>query len=206
MSNFDDLVSDVMTRVTGAPLTTATLLVTNALREFYVHSASYIRDSQPISILETKVDYVIPQQPGGDVLYIYGGKVGDGNYIRIGLAASRMAGTTSTSISRFWSPTPGSIRVEPVPSNDFDDPLVLSLALRPTSLADVSDEVFPYHYDVVIDGAIGRAYMMPDKPWTNVKTATYHLQRFRNGMASARDVARRKYTSADTPVTFPPWA
>lgn len=207
MSYFDDMVQDVMTRCAGAPETTATLFVTNALREFYVHSGSLIRDCLPIVLQDDKVDYVIPPQPDGAVIYIYGGKVNT-RWLGLKTSESLLSTTTGTSITRIWAPSQSAIRVEPVPSgiNPNQNELIIVAALQPETLADVPLEVYTYHYDVIIDGAIGRGYMMPDKPWSNVKTATYHLRRFRNGMASARDVARRKYTSADTPVQFPPWA
>ena len=61
-------------------------------------------------------------------------------------------------------------------------------------------------YEPIFDGCVGKLYSMPKKPWSNPQLAMYHLRRFRNGMAAARDATRHNHTSAETRFSFPRWA
>jgi hypothetical protein len=47
-----------------------------------------------------------------------------------------------------------------------------------------------------LDGALGRLYAMPAKPWTNKDQWVYHSKRFRNAMALRKQEANRGYNYA----------
>lgn len=42
------------------------------------------------------------------------------------------------------------------------------------------------------DGTLMRLFLMPNKPWSNIKLAQYHGQRFRSAMFMAKDTVRRQ--------------
>jgi len=67
-------------------------------------------------------------------------------------------------------------------------------------------EVATTWYETIYDGIIGRMYSMPKKPWSNPQMSVYHLRRFRNGMAAARNAQRHNFTSAESNFRFPAWA
>jgi hypothetical protein len=101
------------------------------------------------------------------------------------------------------------VLVPPV-GKDLVEALVPYVSLRPSATGDQDDEVPDVFrtmwFDVILEGAAGRLHAQPDKPYTNVMTAQYYMRRFRTGMSTARDQARRQFTSADTDFTFPGWA
>ena len=66
---------------------------------------------------------------------------------------------------------------------------------------EVPDFAATHYFEAILDGALGRMYSYPKSPWGDTKLAQYHLRRFRNEMAKARDVAKRRFTRAD-----PEWA
>ena len=74
------------------------------------------------------------------------------------------------------------------------------LALKPVSLAAVAEcpcggDRYSTWFEVLLDGTMFRLYGMPAKPWSSSQMATYHGQRFRQGLNRARDIATRHHTN-----------
>lgn len=61
-------------------------------------------------------------------------------------------------------------------------------------------------YEPILDGTLGKLLSQQDKPWTNPTLAQYHGQRFRAGMATARDQAAKQFSNAEHSWSFPAWA
>ena len=61
-------------------------------------------------------------------------------------------------------------------------------------------------YEIILDGATAKLLSQQDKPYTNPVIAQYHARRFRNGIAEARDMARRQMSNSDSHWAFPAWA
>lgn len=80
-------------------------------------------------------------------------------------------------------------------------PLVLTLALSLSKgclECDCGDwQLEEWMYDMFFqdwyDGALGRLYAMPAKPWASPVQAQYHLKRFRNKMAFRKQEANRGF-------------
>ncbi len=73
----------------------------------------------------------------------------------------------------------------PTPSSDdvIDLKVVLTLERTATEIDDALVEEFE---DVLLDGALGRLYEMPNESWSNLKLSAYHMNRYHGGIAQAK--------------------
>lgn len=80
------------------------------------------------------------------------------------------------------------VRVYPVPTaEDAGKALVLDVALSLLISEDATppDVLRPYQ-GYLLDGLLSRLYFMPDKPWSNARSAETHVRRFESGKAAVR--------------------
>lgn len=68
---------------------------------------------------------------------------------------------------------------------------------------DIPDWVLPKWHLVIIDGILGKMMGQLNKPFSNASTSTYHLRRFRNGIAQARVAALRANSFGTQAWRFP---
>lgn len=93
------------------------------------------------------------------------------------------------------------------PNGEVDDKFSVVVAKTTCRDADkMPQEVATTWYEPIFDGILGKLYSQPKKPWSNPQMAAYHLRRFRNGTAAARDLTRHNHSSAETEFMFPNWA
>lgn len=105
-----------------------------------------------------------------------------------------------------WNSTgdAGVIRLRTWPTEEAPEALTAMVALTPKCPSKWMPPLATDHYfDAILDGALGRMYLHPLKPYTSDKLATFHLQRARARTREARDAARRAYTPDATPWEFP---
>lgn len=79
------------------------------------------------------------------------------------------------------------LRVYPIPGDGYTGTMdvVVALTLLPTGTATPPDCIRPYH-DIIMDGVLARMYLMPDKPWTNLRLADPATKRFEAGKSRVR--------------------
>lgn len=70
----------------------------------------------------------------------------------------------------------------------------------------IPDFLYNRWVEQIKDGVLGRLYGQPGKTYTNLVQSQYHLRRFQNGIAEARDIGRRRYTNVDSGWKYPSWA
>jgi hypothetical protein len=100
---------------------------------------------------------------------------------------------------------PGVLRMFPAPTEDIPSGLGMRISytlIRPATCAPkfVSD----YYYEAILDGALGRMFLQPKRPYSDVALAKYHLQRFRNGIRMAREEADRRWSNSELAVPLSP--
>jgi len=191
------------------------------LREFTVDSGAWLRELGPITMAPGKGKYTITPQHDADVLYIHsvayvhGGNDGDGTYTRNlrpqQVPAYRLRSTAASSSPMGFYGDPeesGVFYITPPPNEDVAGELVpyVSLGLLSDNCDQVPAQFKRVWFDIILDGTLGRLTSQQDKPYTNTMAAQYHIRRFRNGIAKARDVAHRQFTSAESAFLFPAWA
>ncbi len=68
---------------------------------------------------------------------------------------------------------------------------------------EVPDWVYQLWTAVLVAGVIGRMKLQPDKSYTDVKGAAYHLRKFESGVAQARSAALRRNTFGLNAWSYP---
>lgn len=104
----------------------------------------------------------------------------------------------------FTCPTPNTLTLIPAPAASETGVLDVYAALAPADPATwVPDFFVTHHFEAILDGALGRFYNQPMKPFHDRELAKYHLRRYRNKTREASDMAGRGYTPAAADWGFP---
>lgn len=231
MVSLDSILDEVMIILPGATLATIRLVIKSVVKEFFVVSGSWIEELDPIDIEADTVDYnlepftaIVEEEEviTKVVQYIYGIAVTN----NVNDATSRYkwipAITTMQLRARDKTATcavpqmyagyadePAKFTIYPKPTALVTDGMVALVALNITT--GTWDGTIPamtlrQHRETLIDGTLAAMYSHAQKPYTNMQQSLYYKTRFRSGMMRAREMSRRQYTKAETPVTFPAWA
>ncbi len=103
---------------------------------------------------------------------------------------------TSTALEAKWFMLQGNntLRLVPTPSDTVTNQYDLRVAVKPTLVATVIDDVIANKYDeVLVHGALGRLYAIPRKPWTDTNLAGFHLGVFTSAIPAARTEAAEEF-------------
>lgn len=103
------------------------------------------------------------------------------------------------------SSDPSTIVLSTIPARELTDVLDAWVAVRP--LNPVTNDNMPIltstFWEYIFDGAVGRLYSQPAKPYTSDKLAQYHLARYNNGLRLGLDQANRGFTGNAQNWVFP---
>lgn len=214
-----DLYDEVVIHVPGAASGVIKLATEATLREFFVVSGAFTKELPPVSIRANVADYYLDPQPDGEILYIHAMAYPVGDRYKflkpLTQQAARARVHAPSAIPLAFSSYvdyPGKFTLQPVVTEDLKHALVPFCAMTIKRGRCLEDDfqipvwMLRYWKDHFVSGILGRLFSIPDKPYTNSIQSQYHLRRFRAGMAQARDAARRQFTDAETPFTFPRWA
>jgi hypothetical protein len=191
------------------------------VREFCTVSGAWIRRLDDVPIVSGQSHYSLNPQSDATVLYVMSvGYVEDpqgtqGEIVKFlnPLQAPHFYKRSATPSDQPWGfagdpEIPGRIRLLPTVNTAESRALAPFVALGPVRPFDdqVPEHFSQVHFDVILDGAASKLMGQQDKPYTNIITAQYYARRFRNGMAAARDMARKQFTTAESDFVFPFWA
>lgn len=188
------------------------------LREFCAVSGAWTRMLDPVPLVSGQSWYSLNPQLDATVLYIRA----------VGYATEDNTGGITKFLQPLQAPhhetreaqpsntpygfigdaeIPGRFKLVPVLADAQNATVVPFVVLGPLIPFDLQAPAHfqQVHFDVILDGAASKLMSQQDKSYTNVIMARYHGQRFRAGMATARDMARKQFTSADTDFRFPSW-
>lgn len=102
---------------------------------------------------------------------------------------------------------PGEIEFYPEITEAMPNAVYIRASLRPEACGDkVPDFMATHFFEAVLHGTLGRLYEYPGRPFSDAAKARYHTTKFRNELVRARDIADRKFSTADVPVQFPSFA
>lgn len=207
----EDIWNDtLLSRLPGADAETVSYELRNTLRQFYRQSGSWIIDTPPIPLVAGKAVYDVSLKlPGVKVLFV--NRVAyENRYLRLyDHETPRLASLTPGGpLAVVGVPaTPGSLKFIPTPQGSDLKSFVATVALTADDLrCNVPDYVQSHFFDTIVDGVLSRMFMHIKRPYSAPAHAEQHARRFRNGVAEARDMARRNFTLAETSTHFPPWA
>jgi hypothetical protein len=79
--------------------------------------------------------------------------------------------------------------------------------LRPMLTAPmIPDQLIAEWFDGLLDTVLGRLYLQPGKPFSNLNLGMLHSRKSRAWISKARDVANRGFAGGNAPWTFPYFA
>jgi len=119
---------------------------------------------------------------------------------------------TEGAVMRYAIYYPTYVTIDIPPSSDavqYPLQMALAITLAGSSLeCDCGDWglepwMFDRFFEDWLDGCQGRMFSQVAKPYTNVAAANYHLRRFRQAMAFAKQEARRGFTYSTPSWRFP---
>jgi hypothetical protein len=114
-----------------------------------------------------------------------------------------------TTLPAGWTSSPSDpsvIVLATIPSEDWQAQLDAYVYLEPVNPSEyVPPVLLDSFWEIIFDGAVGRMYGQPNKPYSDPTLAQYHLRRYRNGTVIARDKATRGFTGNAQNWTFPPF-
>jgi len=201
---------DLLIRIPGCDPTVIESEFVGCLREFYKKSGAWIEELE-LTLRNGKQTYTVsPNGNNRKFLNVLHVKFGTTRPIRPTSSKPSLIPTLSGT-SRFvpWMERPDRMWVFPKPA----DTLTMSVVVTGTcTFVDgkchvPEARVIDNFYEPILDGTLGRLMMHVKKPWSSPKNATYHLRRFRAGIADARDEARRSWGMSESQFAFPQdWA
>lgn len=185
---------DLLPRTPGAMRKVVRREFINACREFYEQSFAWRVVTGPKDLrADKKQYYMTPYDPYTDVVGVLGVEL-DGQPLAALVRRPRYADRTATLPSSFWLETPDTVRLWPLSTTDKDDSLLFSLALTPKqTVRHLPKFARSHHYDALLDGALGRLYAHPAKPYSNPGAAEYHLKRFQAAIGKYAGLAKKGY-------------
>lgn len=101
----------------------------------------------------------------------------------------------------------GNAKLIPTPAATVPNIMKAEVILVPAFSTDVlPNDAKNIWFEEILDGVLGRLQLQQGKTYSNLGSAQYRLRRFRQGIARARDIARRRYTKTESSWEFPAWA
>jgi hypothetical protein len=192
------------TRLPGADDTTIETELNACLREFYTKSGLWVEEPTEMTLVDGTAEYDFSTQTTYIPIFLRWAKV-DGTEIH---QVTEAPSTTHTGVYQVLHGELGKLTLYPTPDSAANGKsLTVSFIVRPLKdMSYIPDEAELVWFDQILDGTLGRMKIQPKKPYSDPAGAQYHLRRFRAGMAQAREVARRKYSTKDAQFRYPAWA
>lgn len=99
------------------------------------------------------------------------------------------------------------INLAPVPDGADTYTLTLNAAVRPTKASTTIEETIIFdNNSAIFHGVLYELMLMPDRPWTNEKTALIHGRHWSHALHAAKARANKGFGQADVTVQMRPWA
>ncbi len=186
-SDWERLRSDCLNHLTGASQAGIKGELYNTLHELF-NDASCWWEVLSVPVLPGVLDYNVVPTEGGMIIRLAG--VSDGNNI-----PQPAVMPTLGTVSILW----------PVNTAQTFSVTVVKNVSTTTSdnLPDVPDWVLKLFYRTVLDGVLGKMMLQQNKSYTNDTLGTYHLKRFRDGIAMARVATLKRNTFGAQAWAYP---
>jgi hypothetical protein len=197
---------DLLPRTSGLLRKVAARECRLAARDFFAHSYAWKEVIEGVATVDGQAQYVpMPADAvNSEVFAIIDVEYGDTPLSRL---PQRPIGEVLTGTPAAWySPVPGQCALWPVPDATATDTLRFTVALIPKAdTANLPDFTYQRYYDAILDGALSRIYLHPNRPYTDDKRASYHARRFRQSIAMASAEAKTGTNNSHS-WRFPPFA
>lgn len=195
---------DLLARTPGAVRKVVTRELILASREFFERSFAWRTVIGPKDLVANKKRYnMSPYDAYSDIIGVLGVEL-EGCPLK---ALTRRPADTARTMDRpthYWLEEPDIVRLWPQPTTTVEDALTFSLALIPKESVTKLPRIARTHfYEALLDGALGRLYAHPAKPYSDTQKATYHLNRFRAAIGSYAGAGKKGFVPAGQAWSFP---
>lgn len=193
----------LMAELPGATWEFVEAILCQVANEFFTNTGAWI-EKMPIDLRDERKIYYLNPVVGRDVevLYVHALQKADESFVRLVEPAVGMAGAKAAYV---WPAAV--INLPDYPTADEKKGLYAIVSLRPKMCAgEVPDDTVMLHFDTIKCGTLGRLQVMTNKPWYDPQSGAVNQRRFRNGMAQARDMAKRGYAASAPSWRYPAWA
>jgi len=102
---------------------------------------------------------------------------------------------------------PGTLCVAPVPDNLYTYTAQIDVAIRPLdSAVNAEDNLIRLYKRAMFHGTVHELMMLPGRPWSNDKLATYHGKQWEFFLNTAKAKANKGFGRGNLMVVMRPWA
>lgn len=208
--SLDVWMKPLLARLRGAVPAVVRCELKAAIREFYLKTSAWREDVGPYNLKANRdTIYLNPVDAFSNVQFVVRAFTVI-NGARRDLVAHSIPfapALTGEKPEKFHMQDPYTMVIDPIPTADLGRVLFIGASLVPTSDAEKMPAIATtHHFEAILDGALARLYMMPNKPYSDPLRAGAHQINFRRGISFWRDTAQRGNTFMDRPFQFPPFA
>lgn len=212
------MVPDISAFLPGCP----SLVIERTIRKIIIDLCQRGRvwsmDADPISLATDTYEYaVVPQPDYAEVIDLESAYLllTDGRKVdlkwtnRNSLRINRPLWPDDDSGQPIWYMTPvdGFIQVAPIPTATDTGTINARVFMRPTATAaEWSTWLYNEHNRAIFHGVLHELMAMPERSWTNLKTADYHGKQWTYLLSQATIRASKEYNSDDLSVQMRPFA
>lgn len=147
----------------------------------------------------------LPDINGFKVIKVLSGRTSEGAALREDPTLRHMAVATNVSPRRYYCPDENQMTFDGAPTADTGLVLVVAVCPRDGTVT-VPDSLYEQRYEALLAGVLGRLYMQPSKPYSNVAMGRLHWGRYNAELQSAKIQAMQELTKGDAPWQYPRWA
>jgi hypothetical protein len=195
----DTWLRDLLPRTPGALRKVVKREVVLAAREFFEQTAAWRVVVGPKNLVANKKRYYMsPYDAYANVVQVFSVELNGSPLVPL-LRRPAGAEPTRDYPSRFYMDSPDTVRLWPYPQNSMTNALTFYVALAPKQTVTHLPAVALSHwYDAILDGALGRLFTHPAKPYSNPAAAEYHLKRFRSAIGRVSGQAKASAAGASS--------
>jgi hypothetical protein len=174
-----------------------------ACREFFELSAAWRVVIGPRKLMVDKRRYYMsPYDAYADIVQVFSVEL-LGTPLRKMIRRPAGVEPTAEKPKAFFLETPDQVRLWPKSNETINDALTFYVALTPKQTVTHLPRIASTHfYDAILDGALGRLFSQPAKPYTDSVRAQYHLGRFRSAIGRYAALAKGNFSSTPS-WTYP---
>lgn len=188
---------DLLPQLPGAVRKVVKRELVLACREFYEQSFAWRAVIVPRTMKADKIRYSLsPYDAYSDIVGVMGVEL-EGQPLKPMARRSRYFDRTANTPTHYWLETPDTVRLWPLPTSTVLGSLAFHVALTPKqTVKNLPRIALTHHYDAILDGTLGRMFSHPAKPYSNIVSAQYRLQRFRAAIGKYAGAAKQGYGGA----------
>lgn len=179
------LLKDILPQTPGVVRAVARRELIAAVKEFFRESHAWRATLEAVDVTATVSDHTATSPTAEVVVH----QVLSVEYMALQLrpVVARPPGDRPTGTPTQWYSTgTNTFSLWPTPEVTEEDSLIVRVALVPLdTIAELPDEVYRRYTDALRDGALGRLFSHPAKPYSDTALAQYHLRRFRDAIGQA---------------------